>query len=207
MDSLENTNITKCQLRQIEVNKLNLYLSTPISNCKLASFAHYLGIVMPYDDWKSRCNNTSPPVDDCLKNNTKNQQYMCANEYKIVRKSTWVTGDPHVFSYNKDYEPGCSFNNKQLVLFNSKQMKIFGKDLRVTNAPGGITQLSSLTIQFFTKNETNKTETHTFNADQDKMDNVFDSTGTKFITSGNMTLVSINSSSFEDIYSYTKVKF
>ncbi len=64
-------------------------------------------------------------MDDC--SSVENLKFACAQEKPDVRFTTWVTGDPHVYSFEKSYQM-CLFNEKTINCFENEFLSIYCKD-------------------------------------------------------------------------------
>lgn len=164
IDSLQNLT-NRCQFKQPQFDQMKLYVVKTALPCDLKSFAGYLNIFV-YDNAQCPAWATTSIDDNCDASNYP--EYMC-DIVPIVRKTTYVTGDPHVYSYKKEYEVCELGSSTSSTLFQSPQMRIYGNDTRVTNAPLNVTQLNSLKIEF-----TIDSMVHTYYADQNMIDDYFD---------------------------------
>jgi chymotrypsin len=61
------------------------------------------------------------------------------------RKTTWITGDPHVSSYKKGYQI-CTFDEQEVICFNSSRFTIYCSDKILTQR--SVTVLSQIRIVY-----------------------------------------------------------
>lgn len=88
----------KCFLRQFSSAKSKI-ISTVKPSCEHLFMAELKNIELNAD--MSQCQNTSNKfVTECL----TNTKYKCPPIYDTARYTTWITGDPHLYSYKNRYE-------------------------------------------------------------------------------------------------------
>ncbi|RNA35432.1 Chaoptin [Brachionus plicatilis] len=127
---LENTvlyfdnlnSIDKCLLTQIRSNSV-LHLNE--TNCGMNYFATLVNVTVFGKNYNQTCHTTK--LDECQTN-----FYTCPRREDFVRFTTWITGDPHVFSYKKGYQV-CDLK-EQKICFEYGNFTLLCHDQLVQNS-------------------------------------------------------------------------
>lgn len=151
-DDLNKMNM--CLLEQLSSDDTNIY-SSKKANCDYKAFSklHNIDLIDGYD-----CGvNLNITYDEC-KNET---MFKCPNSQEIVRFTSWITGDPHVYSYKNKYEL-CTLG-EDAVCFQHDDYVLLCSDKQVGRTNSSATVLTELEFIYSLSNETNVTFTATEN--------------------------------------------
>jgi Leucine-rich repeat (LRR) protein len=148
VDSIEK--IHPCMFAQLKsAYTITIYIgSTPVDcDCQLVRWTRQMYNVRLFNyDCQRNCNQTATLVDiyDCA----NKPEYNCDIKPK-ERYTTWITGDPHLYSYRRQHE-WCSFNQLEVVCLKYGPMSIYCTDAYVNNAASTrrATLLNKIRIEF-----------------------------------------------------------
>ncbi|CAF0853882.1 unnamed protein product [Brachionus calyciflorus] len=126
--------VDKCILRQLDSRSSIQSNSKP--GCEHILMVKHVNLQINGDI--SECKNFSFDINKVCYSDNK---FKCPNQNK-KRYTTWITGDPHLFSYKKNYEL-CSIG-KDAVCFEHKEFQFLCSDTEVGNSNKQATVLTNL---------------------------------------------------------------
>jgi Leucine-rich repeat (LRR) protein len=142
--------IHPCMLEQLKSYnqvkiKLNTITAAAECDCQLVRWAKEKYKVVIEGYFCSQDCDYNAPLVDKYQCQTKTE-YKCDTEPTNLRnrQTTWITGDPHIYSYNNNYQV-CSFNEQEVACLKFDWLTIYCTDKKI--APDA-TVLSKLRIEF-----------------------------------------------------------
>ncbi|CAF0996696.1 unnamed protein product [Brachionus calyciflorus] len=176
LDSIDQMNI--CLLKQIVSDDSKIYSNSKI-NCTYKAFGKYLNISLIENYPNSTvCQNDSIDFEEC----SKLSNFKCPKEADIIRHTTWITGDPHVYSYKNKYEL-CTLGS-QVICFQYRNYTLLCTDEQVGQSATALTEL-----KFIYTNENASNITYT--ANKTHFPKYFDNYKQKIDGIGNDSLVEL----------------
>lgn len=104
------TNMNECILNQLKSDSIQI--TSYEANDSLKCQASFNNITLSGLNWNnSICLNYT--------SNCSLSKYLCPKDSDFIRYTTWITGDPHVYSYKSNYEL-CNLGNETICIQNSK---------------------------------------------------------------------------------------
>ncbi|RNA30956.1 slit -like protein [Brachionus plicatilis] len=126
----------KCLLSQLGSDGNSKIESSLQPSCEHLLMAKYKNIHLNGD--MSQCQNVSIDLEkECY----SNSKFKCPKNEELVRYSTWITGDPHLYSYKNKYEL-CS-TGQDAVCFQYGDFQLLCSD----SLAGGSNQLATVLVK------------------------------------------------------------
>ncbi|RNA09095.1 leucine-rich repeat-containing 15 [Brachionus plicatilis] len=147
--NIDDVNIMpKCMLKQLKSDRTVIY-SIKRPSCEMLLMAKKENITLN-GNLSPEC-DPSLSIDDC----SSNSRFKCPKGEDFIRHTTWITGDPHVFSYKNNYEL-CSIGS-DAICFQHGSFVLYCTDQKIGRANQIATVLTKIKFVYTLKNGANVT--------------------------------------------------